>query len=343
MQIKRFEARDVQEALKQVKEVMGPDALILSTKKVKKSSFPFEFSRRSWVEVVAAIDRRTDPKSELAQPSLPPSKRQELREKKGEEEAIIRRILSTGLCPEVVRSLVEEMPALRKEIPRWSLSEAYRKFLRWKLMENIGVTGPSSEGPKIWSFIGPTGVGKTTTLVKLAAHFRLKLAKKTTLITLDTYRIGAVEQLKTYAHILEVSLDSAQDPDELKQIIDRNRDQDILLIDTPGRSPSQRSHLDELKGLLTAHPRIENHLLLSATTKEKDLHQVVDRFSLLPIASYIFSKVDETEEYAPMLNQLMRDRRPLSYLTCGQRVPEDIELATKGKVADLVLNQIQWN
>ncbi len=343
MQIKRFEARNVHEALKQVKEAMGPDALILSTKKVKKSSFPFEFSRRSWVEVVAAIDRRTDPGAESGQPCFPPSKRENLREKKGEEEAIIQRILSTGLCPEFVYNLFEQISTLREEVPSQTLSEAYRNSLRRKLMEKIDVTGPSSVDPKIWSFIGPTGVGKTTTLVKLAAHFRLNFAKKITLITLDTYRIGAVEQLRSYAQILGVPLEIAMDSEELKQIIERNRDQDIVLIDTAGRSPNQPSHLDELKGLLTVHPRIENHLVLSATTKEKDLIRIVERFSLLPIASYIFSKVDETEEYAPMLNQLMRDRRPLSYLTCGQRVPEDVELATKGKVADLVLNQIQWN
>ena len=242
-----------------------------------------------------------------------------------------------------VYNLAEQISKLRGEGPSQTLSEAYRDSLRRKLMEEIEVTGPSSAGPKIWSFIGPTGVGKTTTLVKLAAHFRLKLAKKITLITLDTYRIGAVEQLRCYAQILDVPLVIATDSEGLKQIIEKNSDQDILLIDTAGRNPRQRSHLDELKDLLAVHPRIENHLLLSATTKEKDLRKAVEGFSLLPIASYIFSKVDETEEYAPMLNQLIRDKRPLSYLTCGQRVPEDIELATKGKVADLVLNQIQWN
>jgi len=343
MQIKRFEARNIQEALKQVKEDMGPEALILSTKKVKKSSFPCEFPRRSWIAVVAAIDRRTDPKPGLVQPPSPPSTTQAMKEKKSEEEAIIQRILSTGLCPEFVYGLVEQVSTLRKELPGRTLSETYRNSLRWKLMEKIEVTGPSSEGPKIWSFIGPTGVGKTTTMVKLAAHFGLKLAKKITLITLDTYRIGAVEQLKSYAQILDVPLEIALDSEELKKIIERNRDQDILLIDTAGRSPNQRNQIEALKALLAVHPRIENHLLLSATTKEKDLEKVVDRFSLLPIASYIFSKVDETDEYAPMLNQLMRGRRPLSYLTCGQRLPEDIELATKVKVADLVLNQIQWN
>ncbi|MGQ9646415.1 MAG: hypothetical protein ACUVWO_07760 [Thermodesulfobacteriota bacterium] len=343
MQIKRFEAKDVQEALRQVKEAMGPDALILSTKKVKRSSFPFEFPRRSWVEVVAAIDRRAEPKPQCVPSSFLPPKGEQPTGTRVEEEGILQRILSTGLCPELVYSLAQEISPPGEEGRSRTLSEAYRNSLRRKLMEGIEVTGPSSDGPKIWSFIGPTGVGKTTTLVKLAAHFRIRHAKKTTLITLDTYRIGAVEQLKSYGLLLDVPVEIAIDPEQLKQVIERNRHQDILLIDTPGRSPSQRGDLQELKSLLTVHPQIENHLLLSATTKEQDLRRAVERFSLLPIASYIFSKIDETEEYAPMLNQLMRDRRPLSYLTCGQRVPEDIVLATKGKVAELVLNQIQWN
>jgi flagellar biosynthesis protein FlhF len=179
--------------------------------------------------------------------------------------------------------------------------------------------------------------------VKLAALFSAKMSKKVTLITIDTYRIGAVEQLKTYAQILRVPFEIALHREELKQIIGKNIHQDLLLIDTAGRSPNSVSQLEELKDFLTVDPQIENHLLLSATTKDKDLDLIVQRFRLLPIKSYIFTKIDETEEYAPILNQLVRFRRPLSYLTSGQRVPEDIELATKGRVANLVLNQIQWN
>jgi flagellar biosynthesis protein FlhF len=346
MQIKRFEARDIQEALRQVKEAMGPEALILSTKKVKKPSLRFGLPHRSLVEVVAAINRPVDPS-----PGLPPqapssSGLQSAGEGEGEqrkERSILQRILSMGLCPELVGGLAEEVQTLRKEVQGWSLLETYRGLLCWKLMEKVEVMDPSFEGPKIWSFIGPTGVGKTTTLVKLAALFSAKMSKKVTLITIDTYRIGAVEQLKTYAQILRVPFEIALHREELKQIIGKNIHQDLLLIDTAGRSPNHASQLEELNDFLTAHPQIENHLLLSATTKDKDLDLVVQRFRLLPIKSYIFTKIDETEEYAPMFNQLVRFRRPLSYLTNGQRVPEDIELATKGRVANLVLNQIQWN
>jgi len=346
MQIKRFEARDIQEALRQVKETMGPEALIVSTGKVKKPSFRFGLPHRSLVEVVAAIDRPMDP-SPGPRPQAPSSPEPPITgEGDGDprkEDTIIRRILSTGLCPELVGGLAEEVQTLRKEMQGRSLLEAYRGLLCWKLMEKVEVMDFPLEGPKIWSFIGPTGVGKTTTLVKLAALFSAKLAKKVTLITVDTYRIGAVEQLKTYAQILRVPLEIALHREELKQIIGKNSHQDLLLIDTAGRSPKHGSQLEELKDVLTVHPQIENHLILSATTKDKDLDLIVDRFRLFPIKSYIFTKIDETEEYAPILNQLIRFRRPLSYLTGGQRVPEDIELATKGRVANLVLNQIRWN
>ena len=106
---------------------------------------------------------------------------------------------------------------------------------------------------------------------------------------------------------------------------------------------SKRVVLDRQQGRNRLDPRVENHLVLSATTKDCDLAQIVQRFSLLPIQSYIFTKIDETEEYTSLFNQLLRYKRPLSYLTNGQRVPEDIELATKGRVASLVLDRIPWN
>ena len=346
MQIKRFEARDVQEALRQVKEELGPEAIILSTKTIKPPHQRIGTSYRSLIEVIAAIDRPFDPPP--VSPSLPlsfqgPRLVQEKDERVGGEEEIIKKILMTGLTPDFVYGVVEEIKTLQKKCQCSSLPGTYRGLLRWKVMEKVEVTDPSSNGTKIWSFIGPTGVGKTTTLVKLAAHFSLKVTPKVTLITFDTYRIGAVEQLRTYAQILHLPLEVALHREELKQIIERNLHQDLLLIDTAGRSPNHMEQLEELRDFLTVHPHIENHLVLSATTKDKDLDQMVQRFSLLPIKSYIFTKIDETVEYVPLFNQLLRYRRPLSYLTKGQRVPEDIELATKVKVADLVLNTIPWS
>jgi flagellar biosynthesis protein FlhF len=347
MQIRRFESNNIQEALKQVKAVLGPEAIILSTKSTHKASSRFGWHLRPFVEIIAAID---SPQSSSAgsmgektiSSHLLPRGKEVIPEGK-EEDKIVEKILSTGLSQTFVVGLMDGVQPLRKELRGGTLLETYRNLLQWRLMEAVEVIGPHLDGPKMWAFVGPTGVGKTTTLAKLAAHFSLRVTKKITLVTIDTYRIGAIEQLKTYGRLLRLPVEVATSREELKKIIDHHIHQDLLLIDTMGRSPNQESQIEELKDFLTVHPRIENHLLLSATTKDGDLDHVVQRFNLLPLKSYLFTKIDETKEYAPLLNQLLRDKKPLSYLTNGQNVPEDIELATKIKVANLVLDQIEWN
>ncbi len=344
MQIKRFEAKDVQEALRQVRAAMGPDALIFSTRTVKAAPDARGICPPPMIEVVAAVDRQeslSSPPAAVPEPTPPLPRKWENDRVEGDR--VIQKVLSTGLHPEFVYGLLEEVQRIRKGVEGLDLFELFRGYLRWKLMEAVDVTGPAPEGPKIWAFVGPTGVGKTTTLAKLAAHFRMKVTEKITLVTLDHYRIGAIEQLKTYAQILRLPLRTALQPQDLKAVLEENIHQDLILIDTVGRSPHDANGLAELKEFLTVHPQIENHLVLSAATKEKDLNQIVQRFNVLPVRSYVFTKIDETEEYVPLFNQLLRHKRPLSYFTNGQRVPEDIELATKVKMANLVLNTMVWN
>jgi flagellar biosynthesis protein FlhF len=346
MQIKRFEASDMQEAMRQVKETLGPEAIILSTKSVRRPAGPARMPRPSLVEVVAAADHPLTQKSKPA-PKISPLVLPRLETQRGSspslENPFLQRMLSAGISPEFVRALAKDLRSWRAESRQEGAPESCLHYLRGKLMDAVEVTGPETEGAKVWSFIGPTGVGKTTTLAKLAAHFSLRLAQRITLVTIDTYRIGAVNQLKTYARILGLPLEIASGREEFQEILGSNRDRDLVLVDTAGRNPHSREQLKELKGILTADPRVENHLVLSATTKDFDLAQTVERFSLLPIRSYIFTKLDETDEYSSLFNQLLRFRRPLSYLTIGQKVPEDIELATKGRVASMVLNRIPWN
>ena len=346
MQIKRFEAADMQEAMRQVKETLGPEAIILSTKTVRRPAGPTRMPRPSLVEVVAAADHPVTEKPQAAPKASPfwlPKLETQRNSASPPENPFLQKMLSAGISPEFVRELAKDLRGWRAESRREGTPESCLQYLRWKLMEAVEVTGPEAKGAKVWSFIGPTGVGKTTTLAKLAAHFSLRLAQKITLVTIDTYRIGAVDQLKTYARILGLPLEIATGREEFQEILWSNRDRDWVLVDTAGRNPYSQEQLEELKGILTADPRVENHLVLSATTKDLDLAQVVQRFSLLPIRSYIFTKLDETDEYTSLFNQLLRFKRPLSYLTSGQKVPEDIELASKGKVASLVLNRIPWN
>jgi flagellar biosynthesis protein FlhF len=345
MQIKRFEAKDVQEALRQVKEVLGEEAIILSTRKIRKpSSRPGSFDGPR-VEVVAATDQPVNPPAffPVQFPAVDCWKGGPKNQERFGKDPFTQRILSVGLVPEFVNDLLKEVQGLQKKLGYMRFPDSYRDLLRTRVMEAVEVAAPYLQGTKIWAFIGPTGVGKTTTLAKLAAHFNLRMTKRITLITIDTYRIGAIEQLKRYARILGLPLEVANSREELKEIIEKNRRQNLLLIDTAGRNPHDPAVLEELKEFLTVHPAIENHLVLSATMKDRDLAQMVYRFSTLPIKSYIITKIDETEEYVPIFNQLLRYKKPLSYITNGQRVPEDIELATKGRLANLILNQIQWN
>ena len=345
MQIKRFEATDMTEAMRQVKETLGPEAIILSTKTIRKPVSQGRIARPSQVEVVAAADpllpQKPKPARKVPPMWLPPT------EAKGgyaaPEDPFLHTLRSTGISPEFIDNLAKELQGWRKESRREGNPESCLHYLRWKLMEAVEVTGPEPGGAKIWSFIGPTGVGKTTTLAKLAAHFRLRLNQKVALVTIDTYRIGAVDQLRTYARILGLPLEIASGREEFQEILERNRDQDWVLVDTAGRNPCSREQLEELKGILTADGRVENHLVLSATTKDSDLSRIVENFGQIPIRSYIFTKIDETTEYTSLFNQLLRHKRPLSYLTNGQKVPEDIELASKGRVASLVMNRIPWN
>jgi len=343
MQIKRFEGKDMKEVLRQVREEFGPEAIILSTKKLKLSSGLLNPFRTPLVEVIAAVDRNEDPpsSSSLSPPyAFPESKKISKEDGHG---LFHQRILSMGFHPDFLNGFLEDLKLSQKELSGPYLPEVYQGLLRWRLLNAIEILVPSFDRKRIWSFIGPTGVGKTTTLVKLAAQLCLTITPKIVLITIDTYRIGAIEQLRTYSHILRLPLEIAHHPEDLRQIIKKWEDYDLLLIDTPGRSPNQSAQIEELKRFLSIYPEIENHLVLSATTKDRDLERIIHQFGRIPIESYIFTKIDETNQFVPMFNQIFLNKRPLTYLTNGQRVPEDIELATKSKVANLVLNSISWN
>jgi flagellar biosynthesis protein FlhF len=344
MQIKRFEAKDIQEALRQVKETLGPEAIILSTQKIAGRAPIYGAGGGARVEVVAAIDPPEAPAPAAAIPPPPGGSPAEMTRAAGTAgEACLQAILSSSLSPEFLRGLAGDFRNLRKEKQAWMNGEAFQGVLRWKVMEAVEILKSEPQGKKIWAFVGPTGVGKTTTLAKVAAHFRLRFNKRIALVTLDTYRIGGIEQLQTYARILRLPFETAGDAETLKEVIGRHQDCDLLLLDTAGRSPRRREQLEEMKGVLSADPRVENHLVLSATTKDADLAAIVEQFSVLPIRSYVFTKIDETEEYTSLFNQLLRYKRPLSYLTNGQKVPEDIEPASKSRIASLVLNSLKWN
>jgi flagellar biosynthesis protein FlhF len=205
-----------------------------------------------------------------------------------------------------------------------------------KIKTGAPVAGDSEQS--IQAFIGPTGVGKTTTLAKLAARSAIEHGRSVALITLDTYRIAAVSQLETYARIMGVPMEVASNRSELGKAVAKHRDKDHIFVDTVGRSPRDSREINELLEMLKISQAIHAYLVLSATT---DLHQLLlaeKTFNALLYESYIFTKLDEVEDASPMVNFLLCQKRPVSYFTMGQKVPEDLEPASKKTLAKMILS-----
>jgi len=191
--------------------------------------------------------------------------------------------------------------------------------------------------PKTIALVGPTGVGKTTTLAKLAATFKLREKKKVALITVDTYRIAAVDQLRTYANIINLPLHVVLTAEELRKAIDDCRGYDVVLIDTAGRGQRDDDKLEELQHFLDVAEPHEVHLVLSSTCSQKVAMEAVDRFGRLTIDRIIFTKLDEAVSLGVLLNVVRRVNKSLSYITTGQDVPHQIEPGQSDRLAQLIL------
>lgn len=198
-----------------------------------------------------------------------------------------------------------------------------------------------NKNKKVIVFIGPTGVGKTTTLAKLAANMVLNEKKKVGLITSDTYRIAAVEQLKTYGEIIGVPLSIIYSPAELTNAVNNFSDKDIILVDTAGRSHKDQYQLMELKSLLKSNIDFETYLVMSATTKFSDCVEIVKSYSFLDDYKLLFTKIDETSRIGLLLNMAYITKKPISYITTGQSVPDDIEIANKEKIINSLMGDNQ--
>jgi len=194
-------------------------------------------------------------------------------------------------------------------------------------------------GPRIMAVVGPTGVGKTTTIAKLAAMHALNRRASVAMITTDNFRVGAVEQLKTYAKIMDLPLEVVASAQDLARVLAQHQDKDLILIDTAGRSPRDQERIEEMKGFLECHPGIEAYLCLSATTRSLELDDIVATFGKLPITKLLFTKLDESRSFGCIVDAYLKHKLPLSYFSTGQKVPEDIEVATSRKLASMVVKE----
>jgi flagellar biosynthesis protein FlhF len=197
--------------------------------------------------------------------------------------------------------------------------------------------GSSTGGRQVAAFIGPTGVGKTTTIAKLGAELSLKQKRRVGIISLDSYRIGAVDQLRTYAEIMGLACLPAFSSEELQKALSHFENLEVILVDTAGQSHLDMARIRDLGRLIEGGGGMSCHLVLSATAKPEDMREATENFATLSPESYVFTKVDETRTRGSLIDQVMAYPLPVSFIADGQRVPEDLRGATKRRILDLVL------
>jgi len=248
-------------------------------------------------------------------------------------------LIDAEIPEEIARELVQRV---RQDCPPEELMDpAVAKAYAARLIESeIAVAGPIQLTPgqrRVVALVGPTGVGKTTTIAKLAANFRLRERRKVGLITVDTYRIAAVEQLRTYADIINLPMKVVSTPREMREALAQMADLDLILMDTAGRSPRDEVKIHELKAFLTEAQADEVHLVLSSVAGASTLSRTAERFATVGTTALILTKIDEATGLGNLLPLMRSSGLPLSYLTDGQNVPDDIQAAHPAALADAML------
>lgn len=370
MQTKTYVAPTKLEALLKMREELGAEAVILSERTIYQGRF---FRRRPMVEITVGIQeepsKRHPEPSEKVEPkgidAIDPTQTRlrRLEREVGELRSLIQSLYTQlkgegdsegGLSPHAVVAPEEEHPLLRpllaagvepefardllRRVPRIPYNAAVETLKR-TLMSRLpigGVIPRHSTTRQVVALVGPTGVGKTTTIAKLAAIHALDYGRKVALLSLDTYRIGAVEQLRTYAGILDVPLHIASNAEEVQEGLELFRGYDIVFIDTVGRSQRDESHLSQMHQAL-APAKAQVYLTLSATTETAVLLESARKFSLFEPQAMILTKLDEAVRLGNCVNLCMQVSLPIAYLTTGQRVPEDIQQADARWLACRVL------
>ena len=350
MKIKKFKAKNFADALELVKKEFSEDAVILSTEE-KKGIKPF-------VELTAAVDYDMEYKSQESG----------VRSQESETEIFQRPDSSIEGIKSEIEILRETIENMRNDGYEISLPPKKRKilsFLRERSIREgfalnlcgkaddlndipslisadikIKESGISNGGcKKAVMLIGPTGVGKTTTIAKLSA-LAIKDGKRVGIINLDSYRIGALEQKRIYSRIMGIPLSIVSNANELKNSFSKfAEDRDIIFIDTTGRNPSDESYITQMTEICKTDIPLELHLLMSANCDNEFMIEAYRFYTKLPIDYVALTKVDEAVRFGSLYNFLLTYRKPVAYITTGQNVPGDIEFATVDRLANLILEK----
>jgi len=375
MKIKKYVADTMPEAMSMVKKELGNNAVILYSKQVKKRGLTHLFKSKSAVEVVVALDQVVSPSESLsalpmtdsspvkvAKPlevptferKIDPLQHSPERESRNaslqamsdswtsplplEIKVIHERLIRAGLFEESVNQLLQTLLKAWFTSQHSVTQDDLKQLLRQALLDRLTSIPfeEVDEQTKVISLVGPTGVGKTTTAAKLASKFVLEQNKKVAFITTDTYRIAAIDQLKTYAKILNVPVKVAYTQDEFKEAMTELRDVDLIIVDTAGRNYQQRMYIEEIARLFGNAKMLKNYLVLSATAKSEDIEHIAQLFSGFALFGYIFTKLDETLSVGSIVNVILSHNLGVAYFTNGQNVPDDIVKAEKS----MIINQL---
>ena len=373
-------APSMSEAMKQIREELGSEAIILSSKAVYTCGFLGLFRKRN-IEVMAAIDPVSQPaqpvikqkekklpaKSILENSAAKISETAVTKQVNGGEDELLKeieglkvmirniQISSDTHYPEKLQQVYEYLAEQEVDIvirsrimtellDNWfttkgeSTEEEIRSWLEASLRNLVDQVPNGQPGlqKKYINIVGPTGVGKTTTLAKVAAETMLKHDKKVAFITTDTYRIAAIDQLKTYAKILNVPIEVAYNLEDFKRATERFSHYDYVFIDTAGRNFRNPQYVKDLGKIIHFTDEIETYLVLSLTSKQKDMEDIYRQFSTIPIKQIIFTKADETSTFGSIFNFIHAHKLGVAYITNGQNVPDDIEKATSSNLLKMV-------
>lgn len=374
MRVKKFVAPSMPEAMKMIRAELGNDAVILNSKVVHKGGFLGLFTKKN-IEVIAAVDRKParsaamEPKGKsihtapLQRPVSEPKPvadaalLNELNELKTMlkqlstnvttnfatypqplselHEWLMEQELSSPLRQEIMAEAVEQW-YLQREATTKKQVLVWAKEILLKKIEGLSFGGISF-AKKYVNVVGPTGVGKTTTLAKMAAHCVLNHQKKVAFITTDTYRIAAIEQLKTYAKILDVPLEVCYNIEDFREAKKKFSTYDVVFIDTAGRNFRNPQYVKDLREIIDFDAEMETFLVLALTAKYSDMKTIYEQFSLIHIDRIIFTKLDETSQYGAMFNLMTDYHVGVAYLTNGQNVPDDIIEASPEKIVNTLL------
>ena len=315
MMTKKYTANTIQDAMNLAKMELGDNITLIDKKEVRKSGIQGIFSKKD-IELTIGWEKREnieqkDLKREIEQLKLIINNMGFDNKNDNDIDKICKNLLSLELNEEIVESI------------RIDLQEM--KFNGIDTSKNLV------------ALVGPPGVGKTTTIAKLAAKLVFEENKKVGVITIDTYRIGAVEQLKIYTDIMNIPFKGVISPDEMELALDEMKDCDVVLIDTTGRGYKNSMQILEIKNLIDKAETDNIHLVLNCTTRESDTKAIIDSYRNVNFKSLIITKLDETITYGSIFNIMNYAQKPISYITTGQNVPDDIIKPNEDKIIRLLL------